>query len=102
MVKVVVAYRQPTDVDEFERRYLGEHVAMARRIPHMARIEFGKVAGMMDGSPAPYHRIAELYFDDQSALGEAGASEEGKAAFAHAGEIATGGVDAMVVQVEDG
>ena len=100
MVKLIVAYRHPTDVKEFERRYAGEHVAMAKRIPHMERIEFGKVAGMMDGSPAPYHRIAELYFKDQAALGEAGASNEGKAAFAHAGEIGTGGLDAMVVQVE--
>ena len=53
MVKLVVAYRHPTDVDEFERRYKDEHEAMARRIPHMSRIEFGKVAGMMDGSKAP-------------------------------------------------
>ena len=56
---------------------------------------------MMDGSPAPYHRIAELYFEDQDALGRAGSSDEGKAAFAHAGEIASGGLDAMVLQVED-
>ena len=101
MVKLVVAYRQPKDVKEFERRYHDEHVAMARRIPHLARIEFGKVAGMMDGSAAPYHRIAELYFNDQAALGAAGGSDEGKAAFGHAGEIASGGLDAMVVVVED-
>jgi uncharacterized protein (TIGR02118 family) len=102
MVKLVVAYRHPKDIEEFERRYQGEHVEMARRIPHLSRIEFGKVAGLMDGSPAPYHRIAELYFADEAALGQAGGSEEGKAAFAHAGEIATGGLDAMVVQVEEG
>ena len=101
MVKLVVAYRHPTDVQEFECRYQGEHVAMARRIPHLARIEFGKVAGMMDGSKAPYHRIAELYFESQDALGQAGASAEGQAAFKHAGEIGTGGLDAMVVEVED-
>ena len=101
MVKLVVAYRHPTDVKEFERRYQGEHVAMARRIPHVARIEFGKVAGMMDGSKAPFHRIVELYFDSQEALGQAGASAEGQAAFKHADEIGTGGLDTMVVQIED-
>ncbi len=101
MVKLIVAYRHPTDVQEFERRYQGEHIAMARRIPHVSRIELGKVAGMMDGSQAPYHRIAELYFDNQEALGKAGASAEGQAAFKHAGEIGTGGLDAMVVHVED-
>ena len=101
MVKLVVAYRHPTDAEEFERRYQGEHSAMARAIPHAARVEFGKVAGMMDGSKAPYHRIAEFWFDSQEALGQAGASAEGQAAIKHAGEIGTGGLDAMVVQVEE-
>jgi uncharacterized protein (TIGR02118 family) len=100
MVKLVVAYRHPTDVDEFERRYTHEHVAMARKIPHMSKIEFGKVAGMMDGSKAPYHRIAELYFADQHAMGQGASSAEGQAAVKHAGEIASGGLDAMVVEVE--
>jgi uncharacterized protein (TIGR02118 family) len=97
----VVAYRHPTDVEEFERRYQGEHVAMARAIPHMSRIEFVKVVGMMDGSKAPYHRIAELYFESQEAMGQGAASAEGQAAVKHAAEIASGGLDAMVVQVED-
>jgi uncharacterized protein (TIGR02118 family) len=101
MVKLIVAYKHPTDSDEFERRYQSEHVEMARRIPHMSRIEFGKVVGLMDGSPAPYHRIAELYFADAEAMGQAAGSEEGKAAIGHAAEIGTGGLDAMVVQVED-
>ena len=55
----------------------------------------------MDGCQGAYHRIAELYFDSQEALGQAGASAEGQAAFKHAGEIGTGGFDAMVVQVEN-
>ena len=100
MVKLVVAYKHPTDVKEFERRYESEHVAMARSIPHVAKIEFGKVAGTMDGSKAPYHRVVGLYFDNQEALGQAGASAEGQAAFKHAAEIGTGGFDTMVVQVE--
>jgi uncharacterized protein (TIGR02118 family) len=101
MVKLVVAYRHPTDVEEFERRYKREHVAMARSIPHMSRIEFGKVASMMDGSKAPYHRIAELYFENEEAMGKGAFSAEGQAAVGHAAEIASGGLDAMVVQIED-
>ena len=101
MVKLVVAYRHPTDVEEFERRYKDEHVAKARHIPHMARIEFGKVAGMMDGSKAPYHRIAELYFENPAAMGQGASSTDGQAAIKHAGDIASGGFDAMVVEVEE-
>jgi uncharacterized protein (TIGR02118 family) len=101
MVKLVVAYKHPTDVGEFERRYKHEHIAMARSIPHMSRIEFAKVAGMMDGSKAPYHRIAELYFPNQEAMGKGAASPEGQAAVKHAADIASGGLDAMVVEVEE-
>lgn len=101
MVKVIVAYRHPTDAGEFERRYKDEHVEMARRIPHMSRIEFWKVAGMMDGSKAPYHRIAELYFANQEAMGQAASSADGKAAIGHAADIASGGLDAMVAVLDD-
>ena len=100
MLKLIVAYRHPTDAAEFERRYQGEHVAMAKAIPHASRFELGKVTGGMDGSKAPYHRIAEFYFDNQEALGRAGSSTEGQAAFKHAGEIGTGGLDVMVVEIE--
>ena len=101
MVKLVVAYKHPSDVEEFERRYKDEHVDLARRIPHMSRIEFGKVAGMMDGSKAPYHRIAELYFPSQAAMGQGAATPDGQAAIGHAAAIASGGFDAMVVEVEE-
>jgi uncharacterized protein (TIGR02118 family) len=101
MVKLVVAYKHPSDVEEFERRYKDEHVAMARRIPHMSRIEFGKVAGMMDGSKAPYHRIAELFFANDAAMGQGASSPEAQAAIKHAADIASGGLDAMVVVVEE-
>jgi hypothetical protein len=83
MVKLVVAYKHPTDVEEFERRYKDEHVAMARRIPHMSRIEFGKVAA------------------NDAAMGQGAASQEGQAAIKHAADIASGGLDAMVVVVEE-
>lgn len=101
MVKLMVAYRHPTDLDEFERRYKDEHLDMARAIPHASRSEFAKVVGMMDGSRAPYHRIAEFYFDSQEELGKAGASAEANTAFAHAGEIGTGGLDAMILEVDE-
>jgi uncharacterized protein (TIGR02118 family) len=101
MVKLVVAYRHPTDVEEFERRYKQEHIDMARRIPHMSKIEFGKVVGLMDGSKAPYHRIAELYFPSQAEMGKAASSADGQAAIGHAADIASGGLDAMVVETDD-
>jgi uncharacterized protein (TIGR02118 family) len=100
MVKLVVAYRPPTDPEEFERRYRDEHVALAEGVPHLTRLALGKVAGTAGGGDAPYVRIAELFFEDEAALGQAFGSEEGQAASKHAVEIATGGLDLMIVQVE--
>jgi uncharacterized protein (TIGR02118 family) len=100
MVKLVVAYKKPKDPNEFERLYQEEHLPLAARIPYVSKIGLGKVAGTPDGSPAPYHRIAELYFEDAATLNKALGSDEGQKAARHAVEIATGGVDMIVVQVE--
>ena len=100
MVKLVVAYKKPKDANEFERLYQEEHLPLAARIPHVAKIGLGKVTGTPDGSPAPYHRIAELYFEDAATLSKALGSDDGQKAARHAVEIGTGGVDMMVVQVE--
>ena len=100
MLKLVVAYKKPKDSVEFERLYQEEHLPLAAKIPHVSKIGLGKVAGMADGSPAPYHRIAELYFQDEATLNKALASDDGQKAARHAVEIATGGVDMIVVEVE--
>jgi uncharacterized protein (TIGR02118 family) len=100
MLKLVVAYKKPKDAAEFERLYQEEHLPLAAQIPHVSKIGLGKVAGMADGSAAPYHRIAELYFQDQATLNKALATDAGQKAARHAVEIATGGVDMMVVEVE--
>ena len=40
-VKLVVAYPPPRDVDDFEREYLNEHLAMARaKLPGATKICF--------------------------------------------------------------
>jgi uncharacterized protein (TIGR02118 family) len=100
MVKLVVAYRPPTDLDEFEQRYRDEHIALAERVPNLQRLALGTVVGTATGGDAPYVRIAELYFEDQAALTAGASSPEGQVAAGHAVEIATGGVDLMIVQVE--
>lgn len=100
MLKLIVAYKKPKDVQEFERAYQAEHLPLAARIPHVSKIGLGKVAGTPDGSPAPYHRLAELYFEDEATLNKALGSDDGQRAARHAMEIGTGGVDMIVVQVE--
>jgi uncharacterized protein (TIGR02118 family) len=63
------------------------------------RIELSKVVGTPDGSPAPYHRIAELYFDDLDHMKSVVASPEGQATVADLPKFATGGVTIVISEV---
>ena len=58
----------PEDPDAFERYYADTHTALAQKDPGPAAVR-GR-SGLRDAGrqPAPYQRIAELTFDDMSAL----------------------------------
>ena len=59
MLKLTVLYGSPTDPVAFEHYYANTHLALAAKIPNTRRIEASKVVD----AEAPYHRIAELWFD---------------------------------------
>ncbi len=99
MVKLIVAYGPPTDPEAFDQYYESTHAPLAEKIPDLRRFEAGKVLGTPDGAAAPYHLIAELYFDDLSALQGAMGSEEGRAAAADVPKFATGGATMMIAEV---
>lgn len=83
--KVVVLYPTPRDVNEFERVYAQDHVPMVTP----------------DGSPPPFHRVAELRFPSMAALQEAAASPSAQAAVAHAFSISSGGTPVFLVAEEE-
>lgn len=99
MVKLIVCYGPPQDVAAFDEHYETTHAPLARAIPGLRRFEAGKVLGTADGGAAPYHLIAELYFDDAEALQNAMASPEGQAAANDVPTFASGGATMMVAQV---
>lgn len=98
MVKLVVAYGPPDDPAAFDQHYVNTHVPLAEKIPGLRRFEWGKVIGTPDGSPAPYHLIAELHFDDGEALQAAMSSSEGQETGGDVGNFASGGATMMVVE----
>lgn len=102
-VKLTVLYTPPTDVDAFEAHYLSVHMPLAAAIPGLQRAETSVCVATPDGSPVPFHRIAELYFDSPEALQAGFATDEGRKAGADAAELAarTGGSVSMVVSVLD-
>jgi uncharacterized protein (TIGR02118 family) len=101
--KVVVLYPAPRDVDAFERLYTQEHAPMVtpETFKGLVRFVATKVIGTPDGSPAPFHRIAELHFPSLEALQAAAASASAQQAIAHAISISSGGAPVFLVAQEE-
>lgn len=99
MVKLTLLYGHPADPVSFETYYAGTHLPLAAKINSVRRAEFSLVTGALDGSPSPYYRIAELYFDDVGQMQAAMSSAEGVAAVADLSNFANGGVTSIVSTV---
>jgi uncharacterized protein (TIGR02118 family) len=96
-VKFMVIYPTPTDVDAFEKRYQEEHVPMAvEKLGGKSKFIATRVLGSPQG-PAPFYRIAEVFFPSMAALEACAASEGGKETLAHAVAISTGGSPIFLV-----
>ncbi|CAN5880158.1 hypothetical protein BH18ACI5_BH18ACI5_10670 [soil metagenome] len=101
MPKLIVLYPTPTDVITFERRYHAEHAPMAlQTIPGLTKFVAAQVLGTPAG-PAPYQRVAELYFDSMDSLVSAMASPGGQETVAHAMEISSGGAPVVLIAEDD-
>ena len=101
MPKLIVLYPPPADVATFERRYEVEHAPMVtEKVPGMTRFVAARVLGTPSGA-APYHRVAELYFESIGSLQAAMASPGGQETVAHAMEISTGGPPVVLIAEDD-
>lgn len=103
MMKLTVTYTTPNDPEAFDAHYTSVHAPMVQKMPGLERFESGRVVTTPDGSPAPYHRTADLYFATEEAMGGAFASEQGMATGKDATELCerTGATIAMFISVLD-
>ena len=100
MIKATVLYGPPADAPAFEEHYLKTHVPLAETIPGVHRFETSKVLGAGDGGEAPYHRIAEMWFESPETMRASMTSEEGRATNADVANFATGGVTIVISAVD--
>lgn len=100
-VKLIVLYTHPDNAEEFDQHYLDIHVPLVHKLPGLDRFETGRIVTALDGGEQPYHRIAELYFADDAALGAAFGSEEGQATAADYQKIAPPGSRMFVEAIQD-
>ena len=101
--KIVVLYPAPRDMGAFERAYTKDHVPMvsAQNFKGIKKFIASKIVGTPDGSPAPFHRIAELHFPSMEALQSAAASPTAQKVVAHAVTISNGGKPVFLVAEEE-
>src|SRR5260370_11825972 len=89
IVKLVVAYPHPKDVDAFEKVYQDEHVPLAvAKLGGKTKMVATKVLGSPQGAPR-FYRIAEVYFPSMQAWEACAASEGGKVARSHAVQLSS-------------
>ncbi|KQQ94593.1 ethyl tert-butyl ether degradation protein EthD [Leifsonia sp. Leaf325] len=100
--KITVLYDNPTDPVEFERAYeANQLVELARKMPGLERFETSKIWPKEDGTPTPAYRQIDMYFSDYASASAAVTTAEAGALFPALGEVATGGVKFMFMDVEE-
>jgi uncharacterized protein (TIGR02118 family) len=100
LIKLTVLYGQPKDPAAFESYYIDTHTPIALKVKGLRRFEISKVVAMADGSPSPFYRTADLYFDDLAAMQKALGSPEGQAAASDLANFANGGATLMICECQ--
>ena len=101
MIRLLVLYGQPKDPAAFDKYYRETHIPIARRMKGLKKWTIGKVQGMPDGQPAPFHYVADLYMESRADFEQLLASPEGQAAVADVPNYATGGVTFLYTEIKD-
>jgi uncharacterized protein (TIGR02118 family) len=100
MIKCTVLYDAPADPDAFERHYHDVHLEISATMPGLRRREIAKGVPGPGGAPAPYYRIAELYFDSREAMEQAFASEQGQRGLADRESFVPEGVTVLWAELD--
>lgn len=95
MVKLTVLYGHPTDPAAFETYYAATHLPLVEKMTGLSRTEFTRVLPNADGSPPPYYRITELWWESLEAMQATLGSPAGQAAVGDIPNFATGGVTVL-------
>lgn len=99
-LKITVLYGHPKNPEAFEKYYLETHMPMVVAANPGKRMETAKVAPAADGSPAPYYRIFEIWFDSKEEMAAITGTPAWKKVVADVPNFATGGITRIVSQLD--
>ena len=99
-MQTVILYGVPADPEAFDRHYKEVHTPLVLAMPHLLAFSTsrGPIAAFGGG---PYHLAATMRFTDHAAMTASQQSAQGLAAAADVPNFASGGMTALVMQVED-
>jgi uncharacterized protein (TIGR02118 family) len=100
MIKITVLYGRPDDPAAFEKHFDEVHVPLVEKMPNLRRFEKALVVATPDGSPPPYYRVVELFFDSEEELQASLATPEGRAPGEDVPNYASGGATVLIAVVD--
>jgi uncharacterized protein (TIGR02118 family) len=99
-IKVTVLYGHPKSPEDFEKYYFGTHMPLVFAAKSGKRTETSKCPPAADGSPAPYYRIFEIWFDSQADMAAITGTPEWKKVVADVQNFATGGITRVLSNLD--
>jgi uncharacterized protein (TIGR02118 family) len=102
MVRFLVLYPQPTDVEAFERHYFEVHVPLAMRLPGLRRYTVSRNPSLVRGADS-YYLVAELDWDDMASLQRDFGSQLGRETARDVDELAQlcPGIRSAICELQD-
>lgn len=102
MVRLLVLYNQPNDVEAFEKQFNEVLIPLTKKMAGLRRYTVSRnIAPSLRGEA--YYMVAELDWDDMAAMQQAFQSPEGKAAAVEAARAAelSPGARSMTYEVHE-
>jgi uncharacterized protein (TIGR02118 family) len=97
MIKFMILFRQPTDLDSFENVYQ-DFLALVERMPNILRRQVVHITSSPQGTPQ-YYRILELYFESPETQQEALMTPIGQETGKELGCLPEGAVEMLFADV---
>jgi len=99
-IKVTVLYGHPKNPEDFEKYYFGTHMPMVIAAKGARKAETSKCPPAADGSPGPFYRMFEIWFDSKEDMIATTATPEWKKLVADLANFATGGITRVVSKLD--
>jgi len=89
MYKIVAFWGapKPSEVESFEKYYVEVHVPLARKVPHVRKLVLTRTESGLEDAAPPFHRVAELHFDNPEAFHRASETAQWRAMREDAGKM---------------